>query len=196
MDHFGKIPLFKGDAAVFLPLLPGENGPSLLFEQRAFHLAAQPGDICFPGGGVEEGENPETAAVREIQEELLIRKEQIRVQGILRPVQGPFGRKVWPVVGDLCGYQGSFSREEVDQTFSVPIKDLLEMVPEVYGAVSVTVPDEDFPFDRIQGGRQYPWSRIRKKIYFYEWKGITIWGMTAGILHSFLEELRAGTKGE
>lgn len=192
MDSSWRSASFRGDAAVFLPLLPGESGLSLLFEQRALHLDVQPGDICFPGGGVEEGENPEMCALRESMEELLVKEEQIRVRGILNPVRGPSGRKVWPVVGDLCDYEGSFSREEVDHTFSVPLRDLLAEDPEVYGVTSVTVPDEDFPFDRIRGGRKYPFSKSRREIYFYEWRGITIWGMTAGILHTFLEEVKAG----
>ena len=37
-------------ASVLLLLLPGREGPELLFEVRSSRLGWQPGDICFPGG--------------------------------------------------------------------------------------------------------------------------------------------------
>ena len=63
--------------AVAIPFVDEEN---LLFQVRSDKLDHQPGDICFPGGKVEEGEVPEEAVIRELSEELLLSKEQIEIQ--------------------------------------------------------------------------------------------------------------------
>ena len=56
-------------ASVLLLLLPGKNGPELLFEVRSGKLGWQPGDICFPGGRRESSDrNYAAAAVREASE--------------------------------------------------------------------------------------------------------------------------------
>jgi hypothetical protein len=48
---------------------------------------------------------------------------------------------------------------------------------------------EDFPFDLIPGGRDYPWRKIPRTFYFYETQGGVIWGMTAELLYHCLKEL-------
>lgn len=40
----------KRTASVLILLLPGPEGPEVLFEVRSKRLDWQPGDICFPGG--------------------------------------------------------------------------------------------------------------------------------------------------
>ena len=39
----------------------------------------QPGDVCFPGGAVEPGEDPLDAAFRETREELCVQQEQMEL---------------------------------------------------------------------------------------------------------------------
>ena len=56
-------------AAVFMPLVEADGKLSLLFEVRS-KLIGQAGEVCFPGGRIEEGESPLDAAVRETMEEL------------------------------------------------------------------------------------------------------------------------------
>ena len=62
-----RIPAVIGEhsirnSAVMIPVLETPEGLHLLFEVRSEKLEHQPGDICFPGGGIEEGETPEEAA--------------------------------------------------------------------------------------------------------------------------------------
>lgn len=54
------------DAAVLVPLIDTKQGPAVLFEVRAAGLGWQPGDVCFPGGRYECGDDSfAKTAVRE-----------------------------------------------------------------------------------------------------------------------------------
>lgn len=179
-------------AAVLIPLFDTPEGRMIILERRALHLKRQPGEICLPGGGIQtkDGaalESPEEAAVRETMEELLVSRGQI---GPLQayPVQtGPDGADVFPFAATLSGYQGTFSKEEVAEVIQIPADFFQSTAPEAYAADLVTVPREGFPYERIPGGRAYPFRKKEQWIYFYEYEGITIWGLTARILKSWAE---------
>ncbi len=49
----------------------------LLAIRRSAHVIA-PGRICFPGGGIEDGESEEAALIRELDEELNLRIQPVR----------------------------------------------------------------------------------------------------------------------
>lgn len=179
-------------AAVLIPLIQNGNGETeILFEQRALDLDVQPAEICFPGGGIEEDETPLEASVRETCEELLLGREQIRVLGETEGVRNSGIITIHAFLGELIDYTGTFSAEEVDHVFSVPVSWFLEHEPETYMATVTTVPDEDFPFDLIPGGRDYPWRSRRHPIYFYRHPEGVIWGLTASVLHTFFEKIKA-----
>ncbi len=173
-------------AAVMIPLIESGDGLQILFEQRATGLKRQPGEICFPGGGIEPGENPAAAAVRETAEELCTGADQIQILAELDGVIGPTGAPVWSFAGLLKGYKGTWSANEVAETFTVPVKWLLEHEPEVYMTQLITVPGDDFPHELVPGGRDYPWARKKNPIWFYRYGDRVIWGLTANILTRFL----------
>ncbi|MCD8332768.1 MAG: CoA pyrophosphatase [Clostridiales bacterium] len=173
-------------AAVCIPLIETEEGYDILFEVRAADIESQPGDICLPGGAVEEGETTREAALRETQEELLVRAEQIEVLGLMDLFGGGAGRLyVYPYAAFLRDYQGTFSRDEVETVFRVPLDFFLENEPEVYHTTMKVIPEESFPYDRIHGGRAYGWRERREEVLFYQYGEYTIWGMTANIIHAF-----------
>ena len=174
-------------AAVLVPLLWKDGCYQLLFEVRAGTLSSQPGEICFPGGGLEAGESGRQAAVRETMEELLLLEKQIELLAPLDVLETPAGVEITPYLGLLSDYQGSFSAEEVDRVFTIPLDSLLEIEPERHVARVCTVPASDFPFEKLPGQEQYHFREGTYPILFYETEHGVIWGMTAKILHSFLQ---------
>ena len=58
--------------AVLVPVVEWNGKLHLLFEVRSDALRRQPGEVCFPGGRMEEGESPTQCALRETEEELAI----------------------------------------------------------------------------------------------------------------------------
>ena len=51
--------------AVLVPLVEANGELHLLYEVRAATLQRQPGEVCFPGGRIEEGETAVQCALRE-----------------------------------------------------------------------------------------------------------------------------------
>ncbi|MCD8150899.1 MAG: CoA pyrophosphatase [Clostridiales bacterium] len=173
-------------AAVCIPLLETADGYDILFEVRSASVASQPGDICLPGGSVEEGETTREAALREMCEELLVRPGQMEVLGLMDLFGGGTGRLyVYPYAVILKEYEGTFSTDEVAQVFSVPLDFFLNTEPEIYHTSMKVIPEAGFPFERIHGGREYGWRERREEILFYQYGEYTIWGMTAKIVHAF-----------
>ena len=189
--HPGRLDQEMGfDSAVLVPLLEKDGEYHLLFEVRAGVLKCQPGEVCFPGGAVEKGETRKEAAVRETMEELGVYKSQIDLVAPLDILITPANLGVYPFLAELKGYKGTFSGDEVDHVFTVPLKWFLEREPECYDTDVQTIPGKDFPFDLIPGGEDYHWRRGRYKVMFYRYGENVIWGMTAKILHSFVEMYR------
>ena len=171
--------------AVLIPLIEKEGELCILFEVRQAGIR-QGGEICFPGGMIEEHETAEEAAVRETAEELLIPEENIEVIAPMHMIGGPGGAELSSCLGILHGYTGTFSRREVDHVFTVSLSWFASHAPRICdGAMAVDLA-EDFPYELIPGGRDYPWHRIPRRFYFYESEGGVIWGITAELLYHAL----------
>ena len=163
-------------AAVLIPLLESPEGLEVLFEQRSSRLEIQPGEICFPGGGIETGEDPSAAALRETAEELCVGKEQIELLAGLDTLIGPTGAPIWSFAGLLRHYRHTWSEDEVAETFTVPLAWLLTHEPEVHMTTLVTVTGDDFPYELVPGGKDYPWAVKKNPVYFYRYGERVIWG--------------------
>ncbi len=177
------------DAAVLIPLVEKAGETCILFEIRNASIA-QGGEICFPGGQIEPDELPEKAAVRETIEELALAETQVSVMAPLFEMTGPGGRRVSAFLGEVKNYRDTWSASEVERIFLLPIDELLACEPLTHDDWMVTVTDDDFPYELIPGGREYPFRKIPRRFYFYKTKYGVIWGLTAELLYRFLELLR------
>ena len=176
-------------AAVMVPLIPSEDGYEVLFELRAEDIEVQPGEVCLPGGHIEAGEAPLEAALRECGEELLVSREQIEVLGDLGGFPLLSGAPFHAFVGLLEGYAGGFDAAEVARTFTLPLDYFLQTQPAVYDIASSMEFPEDFPFERIPGGRAYPWRSRPHEVPFYLETEPLVWGLTARVMMRLAQAL-------
>lgn len=157
----------RGSSAVLIPVLLREDGYHVLYEVRAAKLQTQPGEICFPGGRIEPGEEPRETAVREAMEELCIRRDQVEVISELDRNAGPGGIPLFAFIGVLHGYAGTWSRAEVEYVFTLPLGWILAHPPRTYRiGLSQKFP-EDFPYDKVPFGRGYHWRMPFQEVPFY-----------------------------
>lgn len=182
--------------AVLLPLIEYQNDLCILFEKRAANLSTQPGEICFPGGGIEAADQgAKEAAVRETCEELGLDTGDIEVEAPLDIFVSPFNLIVNPFVGRIKDYQKIRVNSEVEYVFCVPLNYLLAIEPPCAPLGLKLVLPPGYPYDLIPHGRDYPYRDACYPQYFYLWKKEVIWGLTARILNHFLDLLKA-KKGE
>lgn len=176
--------------AVCLPLLPRDGRDfDLLFEQRSSGVEDQPGDVCLPGGMWEEGESLADCALRECREELLLKPEQLTLLGEAHILHND-SVELHSFAALLTDYDGRFNAEEVAGVFTVPLSFFLEHEPEHYEIEEKPVAPADFPWDAVQGGRNYRWRRQIRDMYFYRYENRVIWGMTAALVRAFAERIK------
>lgn len=175
--------------AVLVPLVEIESAPHILFEVRAPGMRRQPGEICFPGGRVEETDrNEQHTAIRETSEELGIEESQIHHVAPLDYMVTPFGTIIYPFVGTIS--DSAVLRpnpSEVGEIFLVPLSFFKHTRPEIYKIHFEVKPEDSFPFHLISGGQDYNWQTRYMDEYFYYYNGKVIWGLTARILNHFME---------
>jgi 8-oxo-dGTP pyrophosphatase MutT (NUDIX family) len=170
--------------AVVIPLIEKNGTYEVLFEVRSSKLNRQPGEICFPGGRCDAGETPEEGALREICEELLVEENQVEMIAPMDILISPSSMILYPYLGILKEYKWTFSTSEVREVFTVPLRYFLETDAQTYYNTVQNVPQDDFPFDKIEGGENYKWHKGKYPVHFYEYNGYVIWGLTARIMRS------------
>lgn len=176
--------------AVVLPLVKKVDGIHILFEERAYTLKRQPGDICFPGGRVDPDDVDEHhTAFRETMEELGLKREDIGNLYSLDYIVTPFGSIIYPFVGFLDNLHGvQINKSEVESIFTVPLSFFINHSPKMYDVKYTAEPEENFPIDLIVGGKDYQWQPRKVSEYFYLYEDRVIWGLTAKILTHFIDK--------
>ncbi len=175
-------------AAVLVPLLTKEGEDHILFQVRSQKLRRQPGDISFPGGVVEaEDQSSADTALRECCEELGITAEQIDYLGPINHMVSQTGVRLKSHVGRLLTDQFQLSENEVESVFTVPVRALLAMTPKRAVMQVATRPKENFPFELLPKYVDDWTMRKTYPVYFFEYEGHTIWGLTARVLKDFLD---------
>ena len=160
----------KVEAAVLIPLYEQDGRLHVVFTKRPADMRRHAGEISFPGGRREEGEELAETALREAEEEIGLARELVRVVGALPPTGTIVTNySVYPFVG-LTRSGNSFRPNpvEVDQIVELALADLVE------------------GFERKRLIRR----GVPIKTDTYTVGGHLIWGATARILGALLERLR------
>lgn len=161
------------EAAVLVPIVQRESGPTLLLTQRTAHLHDHAGQISFPGGRVETTDaSPIDTALRETEEETGLDRRHIEVIGSLPDYCTGTGFRVMPVVGLVQPpfelHPDSF---EVAEIFEVPLSFLMDGMH--------------------HQRRTAEFQTGRRTFYAMPYQRYFIWGATAGMLRNLFHYLRA-----
>ncbi len=176
--------------AVLVPLIEVNNVPSLLYQVRSSQLNSQPGEISFPGGKIEEGENARQAAIRETTEEIGIDKSNMEIIGELDYQLDTKNNLVYPILGQLNNIKIEdikFSKDEVSEVFAVPIDFFIKNKPEIHVMSYKVIDDGSFPFHIIPNSAMYKTRTLRFPTYFYNYNNYIIWGLTARITYNLIQ---------
>jgi len=157
------------EASVLVPIVDRASGPHILFTKRADHLSDHPGQMSFPGGGRESEDADRTAtALREANEEIGLRPEEVEIHGRLDDFETITDYAVRPFVASIPDREYTPCDAEVAEITVLPLSALID--PENYESEQ----------------RDHPrYGRIR--LHFFHVEGYTVWGATAEMLVQFLE---------
>ena len=109
-------------AAVLVPLYVDAGELWTVLTKRSENLPHHRSQIAFPGGGLEIGEDPWAAALRESEEELGIDTSKILHLGELDEAETPSGFHIVPCVGAVPHpLETEINHEEIAEVFSVPL---------------------------------------------------------------------------
>ncbi|CAN0115345.1 unnamed protein product [Ectocarpus sp. 6 AP-2014] len=119
-------------AAVLVPLCNRDGMASLLFTVRSGKVSTHKGQVSFPGGHLEPGEDAVEAALRETREEIGDSLGRIDVLGTCQTLPAVTGTPVTPVVAFVRRDVGPLlpklvlSPDEVESVFTLSLSELLD----------------------------------------------------------------------
>ena len=162
------------DAAVIIPFIWIEDQFNVLFTKRTNFVGNHRNQISFPGGVREKDDHlPLNTAMREFEEEVGYTINQSEIVGALEPEHAVTGYCIYPYVGILDGMKEfSLNRAEVDKILTIPLKWLTAP-----GRFTVR------PYAR-------PGYDAHPVVFFDEYEGEVIWGITASILLKFFSLIK------
>ncbi|WP_115787796.1 NUDIX hydrolase [Arthrobacter silvisoli] len=145
----------------------------VLLLERAHTLGDHPGQVAFPGGGIDSGdESAVAAALREAVEETGLDVGGVQVLGAMPDVG--LSRSNFVVTPVLAWWASPSPVRVVDyaesaQVFRVPVRDLLDPANRYMGTLS-------------RGGRTFT-----SPVFLVN--GVVVWGFTAMVLNGLFEAL-------
>ena len=185
-DHGVTVPLVFADesrtpdrvvnAAVLAVLFEEEGEARLILTRRSTKLRSHRGEVSFPGGRIDPGEDPPTAALREAYEEIALDPSLVTPEGWIHPVVTVVtGSLIMPIVASTPSRPDVVaSPAEVERVFDVSLRDLADL--ENFHEERWRFADRTVPGEGDDG----------LTVWFFEVEGEMIWGATARMIHELL----------
>ena len=155
-------------SAVLVPLFEDDGELRVVLTLRNANLRSHAGQVSFPGGRLDPGEDPVAAALREAHEETALDPGCVEIIGELDHLRTIVSNSfIVPVVGVLSGRQQlTPNPAEVDRIFDVSITELLA--------------------DGVYREEHWGIPTLDRAVSFFEVEGETVWGATGTMLRNLL----------
>jgi 8-oxo-dGTP pyrophosphatase MutT (NUDIX family) len=158
-------------AAILILVYDRDGEAHVLFTERTHQVEHHKGQISFPGGACDDGDDSlEATALRETAEEIGVRPEDVEIVGQLDEMITISNFRVTPFVGILetnSEYPFVINTNEVAQVVQVPLPHLLD--------------EQNMELEV----RQHKGKQVLVPAYTYQ--GHRIWGATARMLRQLLD---------
>lgn len=140
---------------------------SLILTKRSQELRSHPGEVCFPGGIWEEGDKDlSVTALRELNEELGIESNRVRLLKELSQERTLLGSTIYPWLGEIDRLEPlRINSYEVAEVISIPIP--LVQDPRNYNDISMQRGGVQFTTCQFIAHEEFIWGatvRIMKQL--------------------------------
>ncbi|XP_060891066.1 peroxisomal coenzyme A diphosphatase NUDT7 [Labrus mixtus] len=157
-DKLSYLPVLP-KASVLIPLFVKDGQLHTLLTLRSKELRTSAGEVCFPGGKRDPSDTDDVdTALREAEEEIGLRPDDVEVVCTLFPIINKTGLLVTPVVGFIEeSFHPSPNPAEVNAVFTVPL-DFFTSEKDHYaahGAAGMVGPWHSFYFEDPDSGSRY-----------------------------------------
>ena len=160
-----------GIPAAVLVAITDRPEPGVILTVRREHLRTHAGQVAFPGGRIDPGEDAIAAALREANEEILLDKGQVEIVSVVDTYRTVTGYLVTPVIGVVPPDLPLEPHEhEVADWFEAPLGYMLD-------------PANQQRRSALFQGRE-------RHYYEIMWNERRIWGATAAMIVNLSRRLR------
>jgi 8-oxo-dGTP pyrophosphatase MutT (NUDIX family) len=154
-------------AAALILVHPGPEGLAVPLTVRHSGLPQHGGQVSLPGGAIDPGESPASAALREAEEEIGVPADHVRLLGQLSPL--------WIAVSNFIVYP-FVGLTDITPGFRVHPAEVAELI--------------DVPLHELRDRERLKWARRERREVevdypYFDLKGKTVWGATAMMLGEF-----------
>ena len=165
---FGEIPFHETGAGL----------AAFILTIRAAKLKNHAGQRAFPGGRIDEGETPQQAVLRELDEEVGLKLDQQSVLGQLDDYATRSGFVITPfVVWGGSQLNLIANPDEVDSIHRIPISELLRKD----SPILESIPESDDPVIKMPLGND--WFAAPTAAIAYQFREVAILGKNTRVAH-------------